>query len=99
MHIYRLINRIIRMTCAAILVALHICETETIDRSMQLFQKKKKKIRTTLEEEKTMYLLFDEITLLSFRVPINVQFNSLVSNVEIVFHTILLIFIDDAISY
>ena len=66
---------------------------------MQLFQKKKKKIRTTLEEEKTMYLLFDEITLLSFRVPINVQFNSLVSNVEIVFHTILLIFIDDAISY
>lgn len=46
-----------------------------------------------------MYLLFDEITLLSFRVPINVQFNSLASNVEIVFHTILLIFIDDAISY
>lgn len=66
MHIYRLINRIIRMTCAGILVELHICETETIDRSMQLFQKKKKKkIRTTFEEEKTMYLLFDEITLLS----------------------------------
>lgn len=66
MHIYRLINRIIRMTCAGILVALHICETETIDRLMQLFQKKKKKeIRTTLEKEKTMYLLFDEITLLS----------------------------------
>lgn len=43
MHIYRLINRIIRMTCAGILVALHICETETIDRLMQLFQKKKKK--------------------------------------------------------
>lgn len=54
------------MTCAGILVALHICETETIDRLMQLFQKKKKKeIRTTLEKEKTMYLLFDEITLLS----------------------------------
>lgn len=66
MHIYRLINRIIRMTCAGILVELHICETETIDRSMQLFQKKKKKkIRTTFEEEKTMYLLFVEIILLS----------------------------------
>ena len=56
MHIYRLISRVIRMTRASILVALHICETETIDSSMQLFRKKKerkKEPRKSIGETKT----------------------------------------------
>lgn len=65
MHIYCLISRVIRVTRAGILVALRICETETIDRSMQLFREGEKKgdcyVRAFVERR----TMIDEIISLS----------------------------------